>query len=66
MTTLKHVEDCIEWAMQHGYCFAREAATQYGQLYGRKLVDDDNTGMYNTHTWVNAKATLPHDPARTI
>jgi hypothetical protein len=57
--TLKHVEACIEWAMQHGYHFAPEAAAEYGKVYGRKLVDDDNTGMYNTHTWVDGREGVP-------
>jgi hypothetical protein len=53
---LPKVEDCIEWAMQLGYCFARDAADEYGKLANRKLVDDDNTACYGTHTWVDTES----------
>lgn len=48
---LIHVEDCIAWAAQHGYCFAQQAANEYGKHAGRHMHEDDNTAMYGTRSW---------------
>ena len=48
---LSKVEKCIAWAAQQGYCFAQEAADEYGLKFGREMVKDDNTAYYNTRSW---------------
>ena len=48
---LSKVEKCIAWAAQQGYCFAGDAAREYGEHFSREMVDDENTAFYGTHSW---------------
>lgn len=48
---LPKVEECIAWAAQMGYCFAQDAADEYGPKFGREMVEDENTAMYGTRSW---------------
>lgn len=60
MTTLTKVEACLIWAQQNGYCFAGDAADEYGQWHDRKMVDDPH---YNLKKFVD----VPRDKyGRTI
>ena len=50
---MRHVEETIEWARRHGYCFAEEAAEEYGRAASRQLAADENTAYYDTKSWVD-------------
>lgn len=49
---LPAVEDCIAWAAGQGYCFAQDAADEYGREFKRLMIKDDNSALYGTRTWV--------------
>lgn len=46
---IEWVEACISWAAQHGYSFAKNAATSFGKITGREMVSDQ--AYYNSHKW---------------
>ena len=46
---LNHVEACIAWAAQQGYCFAEEAAHEYGMIHERIMWCEQP--YYNAYSW---------------